>query len=165
MLANAQLLKSADQSQHHDSHQSQNIHPKQSQHTDADQSQHSNVNQSQHVDLSQVIDADLRPNSTAESSSSGEEGDRHWSVSRGQHPNGSVNAAQEATVSGGGVQEPNESIDGAQGRNVSNSRGSPDVVVLDVRNDYEWDAGHFHGAERPQEVSIVPVDLCILHAS
>eukprot|EP00798_Chlamydomonas_sp_ICE-L_P006427 gene6427-3055_t len=25
------------------------------------------------------------------------------------------------------------------------------VVVLDVRNDYEWDAGHFVGAERPQE--------------
>ena len=28
----------------------------------------------------------------------------------------------------------------------------PDVVVLDVRNDYEWDAGHFQGAKRPQEV-------------
>ena len=28
----------------------------------------------------------------------------------------------------------------------------PDVVVLDVRNDYEWDAGHFQGANRPQEV-------------
>lgn len=27
-----------------------------------------------------------------------------------------------------------------------------DVVVLDVRNDYEWDAGHFQGADRPQEV-------------
>ncbi|KAL3137311.1 hypothetical protein ABBQ32_006851 [Trebouxia sp. C0010 RCD-2024] len=27
----------------------------------------------------------------------------------------------------------------------------PDVVVLDVRNDYEWDAGHFQGANRPQE--------------
>lgn len=26
-----------------------------------------------------------------------------------------------------------------------------DVVVLDVRNDYEWDAGHFQGADRPQE--------------
>ena len=24
-------------------------------------------------------------------------------------------------------------------------------IVLDVRNDYEWDAGHFVGAERPQE--------------
>lgn len=26
------------------------------------------------------------------------------------------------------------------------------MVVLDVRNDYEWDAGHFAGAHRPQEV-------------
>ncbi|GLC36573.1 hypothetical protein PLESTM_000461600 [Pleodorina starrii] len=26
-----------------------------------------------------------------------------------------------------------------------------DIVVLDVRNDYEWDAGHFEGAERPAE--------------
>ena len=25
------------------------------------------------------------------------------------------------------------------------------MVVLDVRNDYEWDAGHFDGAERPAE--------------
>ena len=25
-------------------------------------------------------------------------------------------------------------------------------IVLDVRNDYEWDAGHFEGAERPVEV-------------
>lgn len=28
----------------------------------------------------------------------------------------------------------------------------PAVIVLDVRNDYEWDAGHFSGAGRPQEV-------------
>lgn len=34
----------------------------------------------------------------------------------------------------------------------------PDVVVLDVRNDYEWDAGHFQGANRPQEVCL-PVTL------
>lgn len=25
------------------------------------------------------------------------------------------------------------------------------MVVLDVRNDYEWDAGHFVGADRPAE--------------
>lgn len=25
-------------------------------------------------------------------------------------------------------------------------------VVLDLRNSYEWDAGHFVGAERPLEV-------------
>lgn len=29
------------------------------------------------------------------------------------------------------------------------------VVVLDVRNDYEWDAGHFQGAERPTEEEFV----------
>jgi predicted sulfurtransferase len=29
---------------------------------------------------------------------------------------------------------------------------SSDVVILDVRNGYEWDAGHFVGAERPLEV-------------
>ncbi|CAG9464183.1 unnamed protein product [Pedinophyceae sp. YPF-701] len=26
-----------------------------------------------------------------------------------------------------------------------------DIVVLDLRNDYEWDVGHFEGAERPRE--------------
>ena len=31
----------------------------------------------------------------------------------------------------------------------------PQVIVLDVRNDYEWDAGHFAGAGRPQEVGLV----------
>ena len=48
----------------------------------------------------------------------------------------------------------------------------PDVVVLDVRNDYEWDAGHFQGANRPQEVgfevrfgghSLSFPDSCVLH--
>lgn len=28
-------------------------------------------------------------------------------------------------------------------------------VVLDVRNSYEWDAGHFQGAERPVEVRVL----------
>ena len=31
------------------------------------------------------------------------------------------------------------------------SSGKP-PIVLDVRNSYEWDAGHFAGAERPLEV-------------
>lgn len=31
----------------------------------------------------------------------------------------------------------------------SNSTHSSDYIVLDVRNGYEWDIGHFHGAERP----------------
>lgn len=33
----------------------------------------------------------------------------------------------------------------------SSSSKPPPVVVLDVRNDYEWDAGHFVGAARPAE--------------
>lgn len=32
------------------------------------------------------------------------------------------------------------------------SQNNNDVVVLDVRNGYEWDAGHFQGSARPQEV-------------
>lgn len=35
-----------------------------------------------------------------------------------------------------------------------------DVVVLDVRNGYEWDAGHFQGAVRPFEVSGTLISLC-----
>lgn len=38
--------------------------------------------------------------------------------------------------------------------NAIQSSGSGDVVVLDVRNGYEWDAGHFQGAERPLEVCV-----------
>jgi len=33
------------------------------------------------------------------------------------------------------------------------------VVVLDVRNGYEWDAGHFVGAERPAEARM-PLVMC-----
>lgn len=36
------------------------------------------------------------------------------------------------------------------------------VVVLDVRNQYEWDAGHFQGAERPLEVGFVKGANCCL---
>ena len=35
-------------------------------------------------------------------------------------------------------------------------QGGAQVVVLDVRNQYEWDAGHFRGAERPLEVGLLP---------
>lgn len=34
-------------------------------------------------------------------------------------------------------------------------------VVLDLRNSYEWDAGHFVGAERPLEVGEVHKLLCL----
>ncbi len=37
--------------------------------------------------------------------------------------------------------------------NEANGGGEGQVpVVLDVRNGYEWDAGHFQGAARPLEV-------------
>lgn len=41
------------------------------------------------------------------------------------------------------------------------SEGDKAVVVLDVRNGYEWDAGHFHGAARPQEATFseTPTDV------
>lgn len=40
------------------------------------------------------------------------------------------------------------------------SPGPLEVVVLDVRNGYEWDAGHFVGATRPLEV---PLLYCLPH--
>ena len=52
---------------------------------------------------------------------------------------------------------------GTAGPEQHHERADPDqleagagrqVVVLDVRNQYEWDAGHFQGAERPMEVSL-----------
>ena len=33
-----------------------------------------------------------------------------------------------------------------------------EFVLLDVRNAYEWDAGHFVGAQRPLEVSPCPMN-------
>ncbi len=44
---------------------------------------------------------------------------------------------------------------GASGGNLggpSAGGNAQEVVVLDVRNAYEWDAGHFVGAQRPLEV-------------
>ena len=49
-------------------------------------------------------------------------------------------AVQPATLQGGAAQAP---LKGSSSR---------DAVVLDVRNAYEWDAGHFVGAARPLEV-------------
>ena len=34
---------------------------------------------------------------------------------------------------------------------ISNENSENKPLVLDLRNGYEWDAGHFEGAERPQE--------------
>ena len=45
-----------------------------------------------------------------------------------------------------------ESSGNSDGSSSTAVAARPDVVVLDVRNDYEWDAGHFQGANRPQEV-------------
>ena len=48
---------------------------------------------------------------------------------------------QPATLQGTAAQAPAEGSSGGG------------AVVLDVRNAYEWDAGHFVGAARPLEVS------------
>ena len=34
------------------------------------------------------------------------------------------------------------------------------MVMLDVRNDYEWDAGHFRGAARPAEEEFNDTPVC-----
>lgn len=50
----------------------------------------------------------------------------------------------------------------AAGESIPQGGAGPasDVVVLDVRNGYEWDAGHFQGAVRPLEVSGTIISLC-----
>jgi len=40
----------------------------------------------------------------------------------------------------------------------------PEPVVLDVRNAYEWDAGHFVGSERPLEVRLPAAALQVFAA-
>ena len=59
-----------------------------------------------------------------------------------------------------------ESIGSSDASSTTAVAARPDVVVLDVRNDYEWDAGHFQGANRPQEVwsSRPSADIC-MHVS
>ena len=44
---------------------------------------------------------------------------------------------------------------------LSNGINGKKPIVLDVRNSYEWDAGHFEGAERPMEDNFheTPTDL------
>lgn len=58
---------------------------------------------------------------------------------------------------GGGAQPLAASANQQRGQDgASQSSGGADgPVVLDVRNGYEWDAGHFQGAERPLEVGCV----------
>ena len=59
-----------------------------------------------------------------------------------------------ATLGAGGG-APGGISGGASGGNLggpSAGGNAQEVVVLDVRNAYEWDAGHFVGAQRPLEV-------------
>lgn len=41
----------------------------------------------------------------------------------------------------------------AQPSAISGDEKRAHPIVMDVRNDYEWDSGHFTAAERPLEVS------------
>eukprot|EP01023_Acetabularia_acetabulum_P059552 TRINITY_DN715_c0_g1_i3.p1 TRINITY_DN715_c0_g1~~TRINITY_DN715_c0_g1_i3.p1 ORF type:complete len:471 (-),score=58.78 TRINITY_DN715_c0_g1_i3:1966-3378(-) len=36
-------------------------------------------------------------------------------------------------------------------KNIESAKNLTKPILLDVRNNYEWDAGHFEGAQRPQE--------------
>lgn len=50
---------------------------------------------------------------------------------------------------------------GAEECGAGSGAPAPAAVVLDVRNAYEWDAGHFQGAERPLEVRVpVHINCC-----
>ena len=43
----------------------------------------------------------------------------------------------------------------AQPSSVSKDDREKQPIVMDVRNDYEWDSGHFNAAARPLEVSLL----------
>ena len=81
----------------------------------------------------------LPPPSQANSSGAAREEDAQSRPDSGAEPSGSSDASSSTAVA-----------------------ARPDVVVLDVRNDYEWDAGHFQGANRPQEVcSATQTSTCV----
>ncbi len=63
-----------------------------------------------------------------------------------------MSAGQEAAASGSAERESLEEAADGDSAAAGSSGSSPGVVVLDVRNAYEWDAGHFVGADRPLEV-------------
>jgi hypothetical protein len=62
-----------------------------------------------------------------------------------------------------------DGIASAAGNGAAANDGSEpvakEVVVLDVRNAYEWDAGHFEGAARPLEASMASRSWCWQFAS
>lgn len=66
--------------------------------------------------------------------------------------NGSRDTWHEDGSEGCGSSSHARADDGAAAAAALRSQDNEDVVVLDVRNGYEWDAGHFQGAARPQEV-------------
>jgi hypothetical protein len=68
---------------------------------------------------------------------------------------GGMHDSKEVRVNrGDGTQhDQRNSDDSAALDGQSEARSRKDVVVLDVRNGYEWDAGHFQGAARPNEVA------------
>lgn len=76
-----------------------------------------------------LADAQCMTFNQAHSNEAGREEDAHSRPDSGAESSGSSDASSPTAVA-----------------------ARPDVVVLDVRNAYEWDAGHFQGANRPQEV-------------
>lgn len=68
---------------------------------------------------------------------------------------GGMHDSKEVRVNrGDGTQHDQRSSDDSAALDgQSEARSRKDVVVLDVRNGYEWDAGHFQGAARPNEAT------------
>ena len=79
--------------------------------------------------MQMLADAQCMTFNQAHSNEAGREEDAHSRPDSGAESSGSSDASSPTAVA-----------------------ARPDVVVLDVRNAYEWDAGHFQGANRPQEV-------------
>ncbi len=96
----------------------------------------------------------LRPDG-APTSTAGVSGFSWRSLGHGDPPNGVTAGGSAGRSSWGNGTQPSDTSDtcesAASGDAAAHRRG---VVVLDVRNGYEWDAGHFVGAERPAEVCV-----------
>ena len=76
-----------------------------------------------------------------------------------KHPQHGAQVEAAAAAAAAATASPDNAIQSSGDAAVASSSlvataARPDIVVLDVRNDYEWDAGHFQGAQRPQEVCV-----------
>ncbi|QDZ23347.1 rhodanese domain-containing protein [Chloropicon primus] len=48
-----------------------------------------------------------------------------------------------------------EEVGGDEAAEGKDKKGTMKPLLIDVRNDYEWDTGHFAGAERPEEYNFI----------